>query len=445
MAHDDLAARLGVALDALPPGALVVGFSGGLDSTVLLHALANMPAARERGLRAVHVDHGLHADSPTWAEHALAVADAFGVAARAIRIDIYTMRNAGREAAARSARHAAFARELRSGEWLALAHHADDQAETLLLKLLRGGGTAALGSMRTTATRDGLRLWRPLLDLPRAALEHHAKRHGLTWLDDPSNADRSLDRNFIRHEILGALRTRWPQAATTLARSARLLAEDAARLDRVDAQALAMLRGVDPRTLALDGFRRLDGVARRAVLRRWLRELGWPTPPADVIDGGLDAFLAARDDGDACLAWRGVELRIHGGLLHALAPAATENGNDGDRECAWDGRAPLALAHGMGTLSLEPVPPDALDWTVRPRRGGERILLPGREHGTSLKHVLQDLGVPPWTRRRVPLVFAGDTLLAAGDLALSATLHAWLRARGMRLLWTPGDATTRGA
>ncbi|HEX7916403.1 MAG TPA: tRNA lysidine(34) synthetase TilS, partial [Rudaea sp.] len=197
-----VADRLNLALAALPPGALVVGYSGGADSSVLLHMLARSVVARARGLRAIHVDHGLHADSAAWSEHCRATAAELNIALDVVRVEVERDRGSGLEDAARMARRAAFARLLHPGEILALAHHRDDQAETVLLKLLRGAGPEGLGGMRGLRAFGAGYLWRPLLAEPRAALLTYAREHDLRWLDDPSNTDTTLRRNFLRGEIL---------------------------------------------------------------------------------------------------------------------------------------------------------------------------------------------------------------------------------------------------
>ncbi|HJT96837.1 MAG TPA: tRNA lysidine(34) synthetase TilS, partial [Rhodanobacteraceae bacterium] len=198
--HRSLAGTLDAALAGAPPGAVCVGYSGGLDSTVLLHALAASSAARARSLRALHVDHGLHADSAAWADHCRTFAATLAVPLDVVRVAVGTTRGQGLEAAARNARYAAFEAALAPGELVALAHHRDDQTETVLLKLLRGAGPEGLAGMRALRPLGPGHLWRPLLDVPRDALRDYAQMHGLAFLDDPSNADTRHARNFLRAE-----------------------------------------------------------------------------------------------------------------------------------------------------------------------------------------------------------------------------------------------------
>jgi tRNA(Ile)-lysidine synthase len=195
-----------------PAGPIAVAFSGGMDSSVLLHALAQIPAARARGLRAIHVDHGLHVDSRRWSAHCEAFAHALDVPLVVHAVSVERKTGSGLEDAARTARFGAFARLLLPGEILALAQHRDDQAETILLKLLRGAGPEGLGGMRTLRQFAHGNLWRPLLEMSRHTLIEYARQHDLRWIEDPSNADTRLRRNFLRREILPRLSEHWPGA-----------------------------------------------------------------------------------------------------------------------------------------------------------------------------------------------------------------------------------------
>lgn len=418
---------------AAPARPVLAAFSGGLDSTVLLHWLAAHPAMHG-GLRAIHVDHGLHPESGAWAAHCREACAALGVPLAVVRVDVARDSGHGPEAAARAARHGAFAAALRGGEVLALAHHADDQAETFLLRALRASGPDGLAAMRPWLAYRAGWAWRPLLESPREALLAYAQAHGLRWVEDPTNTDPSFDRNFMRHAVMPRLCERWPHAAAALAASARLSAEAADLLDAEDAQLLAALQAVPAGTLAVAGLSALPAARRARLLRRWVAGRGLPPLPANGVERIERELLPARHDAEPAFAWSGACVRrwrdaLHAGLARAPLPA--------DWAATWDGRAPLALPGG-GTLQLEGA--DGFDAPLRAsaRRGGERIALPGRGHHHALKHVLQDFGVPPWERERLPLLAdAAGELLAAGDRIVAAPLQAWLEARGARLAWTP--------
>jgi tRNA(Ile)-lysidine synthase len=414
------------------PAPLCVAFSGGLDSTVLLHLLAADAARRGHGLRAMHVDHGLNPDSARWARHCHAVCAALDVPLVVERVLVDHNLGTGPEAAARTARHAAFARTLGEGEVLALAHHRDDQAETFLLRALRASGPDGLASMRPWRRFGRGWQWRPLLDITRAQLLEHAHRHGLHWIEDPGNAGTDFDRNFLRHRVLPILRERWPEADAAFARSAALAAESVELLQAGDAEALATVATANPAILSRLALRVLSPARRARVLRRWVDALGLPPLPgngaarieAEVLDSAADAGAAFAWSGAVVRAWR---TELHAGMQEAPLPH--------DWEAAWSGHSPLALPGG-GALELAPPTSFAMPYVVRARRGGERIRQPGRDHSHSLKHVLQDLGVPPWERARLPLLFTADgELLAAGDLVYSSAFKHWLQASGTRLAW----------
>ena len=415
-------------------GPVVVAFSGGLDSTVLLHALAAIPAMRERGLRAVHVHHGLSDRADAWTAHCERVCAALKVPLHVARVVVDKRSKRGLEAAAREARHAALADALEPGGLLALAHHRDDQAETFLLRALRASGPDGLAAMRPLRPFAQGWLWRPLLDVPRDELRAYAKANALDWIEDPANDNLAHDRNFVRHRILPALRERWPHADAALARAAALNADAAAMLAAEDARALDAARTDDPAIVLAAPLRALDPARRARVLRRWVGSLGLPPLPAEgVARVGADLESGAPD-ADFAFAWSGAELRRWRDRLRAAAVAPPPRADWEDR---WDGRLPLVLPDG-GTLELEGA--DAFDapLRVRLRRGGERIALPGRAHTHSLKHALQDAGIPAWDRVRMPLLLdAGEAVLAAGDRLLAADFAVWLRERGAALRWTP--------
>lgn len=406
---------------------LLVGYSGGLDSTVLLHTLAGHQPIR---IRALHVHHGLHADADAWAAHCQRNCDALGIELLIERVRVAD-NGLGREGDARHSRHASFARHLRDDEVLALAHHRDDQAETFLLRALRGSGVDGLAAMRPWRAYARGWLWRPLLEVPREALLEYAFEHGLSWIEDPSNGDASLDRNFLRAQVMPLLRTRWPHADPAFARSAALSADAADLLDAGDEIALATVGNGDG-GIAIDTLRELPASRRARVVRRWVAERGLPPLPGNGIACiERDLLGASRDGGarfewaDACIQhWRG---SLHG---HRMPPALPAEWTQ-----PWDGNDVLKLPTGATFALIGAVRFDA-PLRMHARQGGERILLPGRTHHHALKHVLQERGIPPWHRNGMPLLSdTHGTLLAAGDDILSATLHAWLQARGARLDW----------
>ncbi|MFY2765278.1 tRNA lysidine(34) synthetase TilS [Arenimonas sp. MALMAid1274] len=417
------------------PGPVAVAFSGGLDSTVLLHRLAADPAIRAQGLRALHVDHGLHPESAKWSEHCRLACAMRGVPFASRRVQVQEA-GQGLEAAARDARHAAFAQWLQPGELVALAHHRDDQVETVLLRLLRGSGDGVEGMRDLRPFGQGW-LWRPLLAVPRSELLDYARQRGLAWIEDPSNDSPRHDRNFLRHRVLPVLAERWPQAGAAIARSAQLLATRSDLLADEDQVRLAQVQGLDPACLSVPALMALSPPWRDRVLRAWVTNLDLPPLPGHALATLATDLLAADDSAQPEYHWSGAVMRRWRDLLHAGPPLPPL---PEDWSASWDGRAPLGLPTGE-SLSLMPGLPFDAPCRVQARQGGERIRLPGRAHRTELRDLLQTLGIPPWQRRRLPLLFAPDgELLAAGDVALSATLVAWLDENQARLRLTAAFA-----
>jgi len=446
MGDSDLMSVFNVA--SVPATPIVVGFSGGLDSSVLLHLLANRPQATAP-LRAIHIHHGLHPDADAWAKHCQDICAALGVDLVIVNVSVPRDGGKGLEAAAREARYAAFSEQLRCGEMLALAHHRDDQAETILLRLLRASASEGLSAMRATRSfADGV-LWRPLLAIPRTDLQTYAETYRLKWIEDPSNTDDRLDRNFLRQRVLPTLKQRWPQATAALARSADLLAEDAALLREEAGKRLAQAQGLDPATLSVAALCESSTPWRARVLRVWIDALAMPPLPGAAFAIIEKQLLAARADAEPEYRWSGHVLRRWRGLLHVetARPALPT-----DWRMDWNGSEPLLLPTGdhlhlvgagmaaipgfatatsMAARSIAAMPGPTM-YFVSARHGGERITQSGRGHTQALKKILQELGIPPWERERLPLLFAADgELLAAGDLVISQRLTR----SGMRLSW----------
>ena len=445
MADPDLRTHLAAALAAAPDGPLRVGFSGGLDSSALLHALAALPEARARGLAAIHVDHGLHADSAAWAEHCVALCAALQLPLTILRVHVTRDCGDGLEAAARTARYTAFAGALPAGGVLALAHHRDDQAETVLLKLLRGAGPEGLGGMRPLRAFAGGWLWRPLLDRPRRALAGYVAAHGLACIDDPANAEPGLARSFLRHTILPQLARHWPDPAQALAASAALCRDAAAHLEAEATAALAALQSdtaagldmadFDATSLDARGWCALPAALRGRVLERWLHALDLPAPTRTQRATLEHQLATARSDRVPRVAWPGAEVRAWRGRLYAL-PIALDPPDGWKLD--WNG-APLALPGG-GKIELQPRslvldPP----LRVRQRRAGEHLQPASDPHTRTLHDLFQRWGVPPWRRGRCPLIEDADGhLLAVADLTCTDAGAALFARLGARPRWLPG-------
>lgn len=438
---DRLLAKLAELQDTAAPPRYLVAFSGGLDSTVLLHALAQSADRHRVPVAAVHVDHGLHPESPAWVRHCRGVAASFGCefVEREVLIAGDEVTAVGLEAAAREARYRVLRDLMREGDALLSAHHQEDQAETVFLNLMRGSGLAGVAGIGAAQPFGAGRLLRPLLDVGRRELEAYAERSNLEWLDDPANADRRFDRNFLRSEIVPRLVARWPAAARRLQRSAELAAEAAELLDDLAALDLATL-GTAKR-IDIGALDRLTSPRQRNVLRHAIRRLGLPPAPSTRLQQALAELVPARADAQPLVRWPGAELRRYRGRLYIL-PEATPVPDTAPGPLHAD--HDLRPGPGLGCLWLESDVSGGLDprlvkpgLDVRFRAGGERIRPAGRDRTRPLGKLLQEIGVVPWMRDRLPLLYAGSDLVAVADIWLAAGATA---ERGYAVRWTERPA-----
>lgn len=412
---NDLESRL---LSALHPWrqapAWHIALSGGLDSSVLLHLLASL--ARKHAvppLSAIHVHHGLQAVADSWPAHCQRLCAQLDVPLRVETVQVAA--GASVERAAREARYAAFQQVVQAGEVLMLAQHRDDQAETLLFRLLRGAGVRGLAAMpRQRALGQGV-LLRPLLDVSRAELEAYARINGVEWVEDPSNGDTQLSRNFLRHQALPVLTRHWPQAPVSLARTAdhmreaQLLLDELARADIAAADTPGEFAWLELPSLELEPLSELSPARQRNALRHWLAER--TELPDSAHWAGWEDLRDAQPD--RAPIWRLARGELHradgrlwwltGQWLQPLAEPAL-----------WSDLATQLLLPGNGLLTLSGAPP-AGAVQVRYRQGGEVVALPQRGH-RDLKRLLNERRIPAFVRARLPLLYVDNQLLAVANL-----------------------------
>jgi tRNA(Ile)-lysidine synthase len=417
----------------------LIAFSGGPDSTSLVGALASL---RDQGplpsLVAVHIDHRLHRDSRHWVEHCREVCARLAVPFRGAVVDARPRPGESPEAAAREARYRALRGCMAAEDIVLTAHHADDQAETLLLHLLRGAGPRGLAAMPELARWGPGWLGRPLLSFTRAELLAYARTEGLPTLDDPGNRDLRFDRNFLRRRVLPVMAERWPSAVATLTRAGRQQARSGQLLDELAGlDAAAVLAGDG--ALALTALRRLPPVRQANLIRFWLRGRHLPVPSEAQLERLLADLLQARADAQPAVRWPGVEVRRYRDRIYAMPPFTPVDPN---LDLAWDLAQPLTLPDGNGWLVAEPGPGglaparcEGQGLRVRYRQGGERCRPAGATMTRPLKKLLQEAAVPPWQRWRWPLLFCADRLVAVAGLWVCEPFAAPPSAVGMQLRW----------
>lgn len=420
-------------------GRLVLGLSGGVDSVVLLHVLAGLRSRFQfLQLSALHVHHGLSTDADQWVVFCQDLCRRLAVPLLVERVNVHRDAGLGLECAARHARYAAF--QCAEADWIVLAHHQDDQAETVLLNLLRGAGPLGAAAMPESRVLSAghKRLLRPLLDIPREQILVYARHYALSWVEDASNTDQDLTRNFLRAGVMPLLQTRFPAAARTLARVAGHFAETVSLLDELAVADWGSVRQGDG--VEVDGLRRLSPARRKNLLRYWLRSRDIPMPDAAHLEEILRQLLLAAQDAEPCLQLRqGWSLRRYRGAIYLLADAVVEPARfaavtwQGEPQLPWGGGVlhfQRKFGEGLGAARVQPG-----RVSIRARAGGESFRLAERRPARSLKKVLQELGVPPWRRSVLPCVWCGEDLVWVAGLGPAAGWECREGEEGWQLFW----------
>ncbi len=401
-----------------------VAYSGGLDSHVLLSATTTLRGRLGKPVQVVHVHHGLHQDAGRWAAHCQQLCNQLDIELVTCHVDAIRDPKLGPEATARKARYGAFKPLLKEGDCLLLAHHQDDQAETFLLQALRGAGPTGLSSMPKIVTFGSGRLIRPFLTIPKKELLRYAREHSLDWLEDDSNQNRDMDRNFLRHEIIPTLKKRWPSAAATLSRSAEHSANFAKLIKDIAQSDLDNIIIEGERTLLVSRLNQLTPERQAAVLRVWLAQAGVQLPSTVILKRILNEVLKAGHDREPLVEWPGAWVRRYQDRLFAGVPLTAF---DSAIVLSWDNLdEPLHIDTLSSVVRAKPTASQGIaiercegkQVSVRFRQGGERCQPAQRGNTHDLKKLFQEWRIPPWRRARVPLIYVDNELAAVAGYTI---------------------------
>lgn len=405
-----------------------VAYSGGVDSHVLLHLLAQHRDRLPGPLGAVHIDHQLHGNSAAWARHCQAISAQFALPFVRLTVNAGPVRGESPEATARRARYRAWHDWLPANAVLMLAQHRDDQAETLLLQLLRGAGPRGLAGMPPLVDFANGYLARPLLAISRARILAYARQHELRWVEDPTNAESHFDRNFLRHDILPALRERWPGLSATLARAARHQSEQMQLADALAEHDLLACSARLANGLTVDRLLTLPRARQGNLIRYWIRRQGLPVPGENILHRILDECLPCRPDANPRVHWPGCEIRRYRETLLAMPPLSrVEQALAGH----WLAGEDMYIESLDGVLGCDMQPGSGLHprllqaaLEIRVRRGGERVRPSARGQRHALKKLLQEKGIPSWERERLPLLYYQGELAAVPGVCVCEGFQA---------------------
>lgn len=432
-------AHLYQSLQQAPPcREYVVALSGGLDSSVLLHALIQLQqqGMLNGSLSALHINHDLQTAADSWQAHCEAMCHEWGVQLQCERVAVAS--EGSQENAAREARYRVFRARTSPNGLLLQAHHLDDQMETFLLRLLRGagpGGLAAIPRERRLGGESSAKLFRPLLGVPRSQLVDYARQVGLQWQEDTSNLDQRHDRNYLRHTVLPQIESRWPAYRSSWEKSLELLSAAATlsqALAEEDLKRLETARG----SLDLSLLRQLAQARQKNLLRYWFSSLGLEEPGWNLLHS-LQQDIIDKSHSDGALAVQDCQLRVFNDELYLLEerslPAvlpddtlllATGQSLDLPDNGCLQIRSSVASGLKAGLESLQ----------IRYRSGGEQIKLTDRPQKT-LKSLFQEMGIPPWLRDRVPLLYHEDTLVCVPGIGIAEQAEAAAGESALSVHW----------
>ena len=429
---------------------LYVGYSGGLDSHVLLHVIIELIGKKR--ITAVHVNHQLSSNSDIWQKHCEDRCLEIGVDIICKTVSIKN-RGTGIEDAARNARYSVFEKLLKKNDLLILAHHADDQIETMLFRLFRGSGIKGMSGMPISRLLGNGELFRPLLPFFRRDLESYASANQINWIEDDSNLDIAFDRNFIRHKLIPTINERWPNSSFKLNRSANIFAESDFLINILAQKDFKIVTEVSERvgwSISIDKLNGFEIIRQKNILRYWFNLHNLTLPSYAVLDNALNQMIGSKIDAEPIVSWGDLQLRRFNKKLYLL-PLNFEDPNYSVKKkkgrelleknsIKWDGSSHLILPDSSslcvklkmkGGLRIDV----KKNLEIRFRSGGERCKPKGRSGSNTLKKLFQEYSLEPWLRNNIPLIYIDNRLAAVGDLWVCDEFCAEPDELGIQLEW----------
>lgn len=397
-------------------GKIILGYSGGLDSTVLLDLYAKQaPEAFIARTHVVHIHHGLSSNADRWSEQCAEQARLRDLPFTLIKVNAKAEQGESPEAAARNARYQAFQSLMSDENYLLTAHHQDDQVETFFLQLFRGAGIKGLMGMPEIKNLEKGQLIRPLLHYSRQQLHDYANENHLIWIDDESNFDTSFQRNYLRQQVLPLIQQKWPGITNAVLRTEQLCQESNVLLNQIAVEDLANCQAEYLRQLQIDKLLTLSLERRNNLLRHWISINQFILPSQIKLQQIEKTVLHADIDANPIVAWQGAEIRRYRNRLYLLEPLTAF---DEKTILLWDGKSTLQLPNQLGTIDASiyeklhiPLPPADVQISIRFRQGGEALKIPGRAGHHELKNLFQEWGIPTWQRARIPLLYHDEELV----------------------------------
>jgi len=433
-------------LSSKTTGLFWVAYSGGLDSQVLLNIARK--AISPSQLQAIHINHGLSPQAETWQEHCRLYCEHLNIEFQCRKVEIDNS-DSNLELQARQARYAVFESLIQENDYILMAHHQDDQMETILYRLLRGSGPKGLAGIPAQRKIGNGALLRPLLKYSKEALIEYADQSGLNWIEDESNKDINFDRNFLRQNIIPSIKSRWPSAGKSMQRSAELLFESERLLQDLAKIDVGEFIEEKKPSLPIDIMKGEDNSRQRNLLRYWFQDLAElydiPMPGFEELRRIVEEVIPAAEDAQPLIFWKhagtDMQLRRFAGKLYVLKDFPAKI--DKTPQSIIPGEN-LDLGANLGCIKLEAVTSEGVifkegdELEIRFDSSQTEAKPVGRKTRT-FKKLYQDYGVPSWLRDRIPLLYINGELAAVADLFICHEKAAKKGQKQLSISWQRAD------